>query len=84
MAWQDKVKESIAAQCEAARVEARGKRKTHVPYRVPDLARAMVDALNRDDEEEGKRLLLLYRTGAVSPSLVSPIIHRALRAVDSW
>ena len=66
MAWQDKVKESIAAQCDAARLEARGTRKVHVPYRVPELARAMVDALNSDDEEEGKRLLLLYRTGALS------------------
>lgn len=66
MAWQDKVKESIAAQCEESRLAARGKRKTHVPYRVPDLARAMIDALNRDDEYEAKRLLLIYRTGALS------------------
>lgn len=66
MAWQDKVKEAIAEQCKVARVAARGNRKTHVPYRVPDLARAMVEALNRDDEAEGKRLLLLHRTGAVS------------------
>lgn len=66
MAWQDKVKEAIAAQCESARLQARGKRKTHVPYIVPDLARAMVESLNQDDESEGKRLLLLYRTGALS------------------
>lgn len=66
MAWQDKVKEVIAAQCESARQQARGKRKKHVPYVVPDLARAMVESLNRDDEHEGKRLLLLYRTGAIS------------------
>ena len=66
MAWQDKVKESIAAQCEDARKIARGTRKKHVPYHVPDLARAMVEALNRDDEAEGKRLLLIYRTGAFS------------------
>ena len=66
MSWHANVKESIAAQCEESRIAARGKRKRHVPYRVPDLARAMVDALNRDDESEGKRLLLLYRTGALS------------------
>ena len=66
MAWQDKVKEAIAAQCETARKEARGNRKRHVPYHVPDLAQAMVDALNADDEAEGKRLLLLYRTGTIS------------------
>ena len=66
MAWQDKVKEAIAEQCETARKEARGNRKRHVPYRVPDLARAMVQALNEDDEKEGKRLLVIYRTGALS------------------
>ena len=66
MAWQDKVKESIAAQCEQARLQARGKRKFHVPYSVPELARAMLQALNEDNETEGKRLLLLYRTGALS------------------
>lgn len=66
MAWQDKIKEAVAAQCEEARRQARGKRKTHVPYHVPDLAKAMVRALDADDEHEGKRLLLLYRTGAVS------------------
>lgn len=66
MSWHDKVKEAIGAQCEQARLQARGKRKSHVPYPVPDLARAMVQALNDDDEQEGKRLLLLYRTGALS------------------
>ena len=66
MAWQDKVKEAIAEQCETARKKARGNRKTHVPYRVPELAQAMVAALNADDETEGKRLLLIYRTGALS------------------
>ena len=66
MSWRDKVKEAIAAQCESARLQARGKRKTHVPYVVPELARAMVESLNRDDESEGKRLLLIYRAGALS------------------
>jgi hypothetical protein len=33
---------------------------------VPELARAMVNALDRDDEYEAKRLLLIYRTGALS------------------
>jgi hypothetical protein len=66
MSWQEKVKEAIAAQCEESRKVARGNRKRHVPYAVPVLARAMVDALNTDDECEGKRLLLLHRTGAES------------------
>ena len=66
MAWQDKINEAIAEQCHAAMRQARGKRKTHVQYRVPELAAAMVQALNQDDETEGKRLLLIYRTGALS------------------
>ena len=66
MAWQDKVKEAIAEQCERARKEARGNRKRHVPYRVPELAEAMVAALDSEDEREGKRLLLVYRNGAYS------------------
>ena len=66
MAWQQNVEKAIAAQCLEARNLARGNRKRHVPYRVPELARAMVEALNCEDELEGKRLLLIYRTGALS------------------
>jgi hypothetical protein len=69
MAWQDKVKEAIAAQClaayRAANPKIRNGQKAK-PYHVPELARAMVDALNRDDEHESKRLLVIYRTGALS------------------
>jgi hypothetical protein len=66
MSWHDNVKKAIAEQCEESRKQARGNRKRHVPYRVPELARAMVDALNADDEHEGKRLLVIHRTGALS------------------
>lgn len=67
MAWQDKVKESIAAQCrDAWRAAGNKPGKRHKPYHVPELARAMVAALNSDDEAEGKRLLVIYRTGALS------------------
>ncbi len=66
MAWQDKVKEAIAAQCLAAYRAANAGKKRHAPYRVPDLAGAMVESLNRDDEGEGKRLLVIYRTGSHS------------------
>jgi hypothetical protein len=69
--WHDAVKAVIAEQCaEAYRMtnttQNGGRRRRHVPYHVPPLAKAMVDALNRDDEHEGKRLLLIYRTGALS------------------
>lgn len=66
MAWQDRVKDAIAEQCRDAYKRANNGRKRHVAYSVPELAKAMVDALNRDDETEGKRLLLLWRTGALS------------------
>lgn len=66
MSWQDNVKKAIAAQCLAAYRQANKGKKRHVAYPVPDLARAMVDSLNVDDEKEGKRLLLIYRTGALS------------------
>ena len=69
MAWQDKINEAIAEQCLMAYREANPKIKhgqKAKPYRVPELAAAMVQALNQDDETEGKRLLLIYRTGAVS------------------
>ena len=67
MAWQDKVKDSIAAQCrEAWRAAGNAPGKRHKPYHVPELARVMVAALDSNDEHEGKRLLLIYRTGALS------------------
>ena len=67
MAWQQNTERAIAAQCrDAWRAAGNKPGKRHKPYRVPELARAMVESLNRDDESEAKRLLLLYRTGAVS------------------
>lgn len=69
--WHDAVKRAIAEQCaEAYRMTNTTRdgraRRHHVPYSVPPLARAMVSALDHDDEYEGKRLLLIYRTGALS------------------
>lgn len=69
--WHDAVKEAVSVQCAEAYRKANltneGKlRRRHVPYRVPELAEEMVKALNNDDEHEGKRLLLIWRTGALS------------------
>ena len=69
--WHDAVKRAIAEECRAAYLQANtprdgARRRKHVPYSVPELARAMVDALNNDDEHDGKRLLLIWRTGALS------------------
>jgi len=69
--WHHAVKRAIGEQCMQAYRQANTKsdgtmRRKHVPYPVPDLAQAMVAALDRDNEEEAKRLLLIYRTGALS------------------
>ncbi len=69
MAWQDNVAKAIGAQCLSAYRMANPKIRhgqKAKPYCVPDLAEAMRQALNQDNESEGKRLLLLYRTGALS------------------
>lgn len=71
MAWQDNVKKVIAEDCRQAYLEAqtdkRGKRyKTRRPYTIPAISLALVDALNKDDESEAKRLLLIRRTGCFS------------------
>ena len=69
--WHDAVKAVIAEECAAAHRKANmtrdgRKRRKHVPYHVPEIARAMVESLNRDDEYEAKRLLLIWRAGALS------------------
>lgn len=71
MSWHDKAYEIIARHCaESYRIAntcANGTpRKRHVPYSVPPIAAALVDALNRNDEREAKRLFLVERTGAWS------------------
>lgn len=67
MAWQDNVKNAVSQEASAAWAAAGNKPGgKHKPYRISELAEAMVVALNNDDEHEGKRLLLLWRTGARS------------------
>jgi len=67
MTWRDKANEIIAAECLRAYTSANTpKRKNNVPYRVPDIASALVKALDNDDEYEAKRLFIVYSTGALS------------------
>ena len=71
MAWQDNVKKVIGEDCKQAYLEAqtdkRGKRyKKRRPYIIPAISLALVDALNKHDEVEAKRLLLIRRTGGIS------------------
>lgn len=67
MIWQDNVKNAISKDA-SAKWAAAGNRlgQKHKPYRISEISEAMLKALNEDDEIEGKRLLLLWRTGAVS------------------
>lgn len=64
--WRDKTKETIAEICKDAYDHANKGKKRHVPYAVPEIARAMVEALNNDDEHEAKRLMGINRTGSMS------------------
>lgn len=71
MAWQDNVKKVIAEDCRQAYLEAQtdkkgGRYKKYRPYIVPETSRALVNALNNNDEAEAKRLLLIRRIGSVS------------------
>lgn len=71
MAWQDNAKKAIAEDCKQAYLTAQlnkkgQKYKKRRPYIVPEISRALVNALNNNDEAEAKRLLLIRRTGSVS------------------
>lgn len=67
MSWQENVKRAIAEQAKSAFKKANPKKgKRYVPYTMPEIAVAMTECLNRDDEHEAKRLLLIYRLGCVS------------------
>lgn len=61
--WEKKAHQIIAAMClasyEAAnRLPDGSRRKRHVPYSVPASARALIDALGRNDEERAKAIML--------------------------
>lgn len=67
MSWHDKAKQIIAEECRAAwRAANPPGRKRHKPYRVPEIADALIAALNKNDEHEAKRLFVIHRTGALS------------------
>jgi hypothetical protein len=59
----DAIAEMCRTSCRAANPP---NRKRHTPYAVPELAAAMVRAIDTDDADEAKRLMLIYRTGAHS------------------
>ena len=61
--WEEKANRIIARVClasyRAANVRRDGtRRKRHVPYSVPDVAKRLVEALDRGDEETAKAIFL--------------------------
>jgi hypothetical protein len=69
--WHEKASDIIEEYCRQSYLQANtlpnGKRrKRHVPYAVPEIAAALVAALNANDEHEAKRLFMIERTGAWS------------------
>ena len=69
--WRKKADTIIADVCYKAYLDANMKKdgtkyKTHRSYSVPEIATALIQALNKDDEYEVKRLFIVYETGALS------------------
>lgn len=66
--WQDKANLIISEMCyqsySAANILPSGKkRKKHVPYSVPSVARKLVDALGKQDEDTAKNIFILLASG---------------------
>ncbi len=64
--WQLAARKMVAEACESARLAARGARKTHVPYNVPDWCYSLLEAVENDDEHETKRIMHVVRTGCLT------------------
>ena len=66
MSWHAKARQIIAKHCEqsyrAANFKNKIRSRKHVPYRVPEIAEALIRALNSDDEHEAKRLFIIEST----------------------
>ncbi len=61
--WKQKVNRTIYRLCQAEYLRANllpngQMRKKHVPYTVPDEAKALIDCLNKNDEHQAKTLLM--------------------------
>ena len=62
-AWQDKARRIIGelskeSYAQAQKTRAGSKRKRHVPYSVPETAQRLIEALNRNDEETAKSIMM--------------------------
>jgi hypothetical protein len=62
--WQRAARRMVGEACLAAYLTANPKgRKRHRPYVVPDWVHPLLDAVERDDEVETKRLMHVIRMG---------------------
>ena len=68
MGWRKKASRIIGEYClaEYNRVNKNKKNKKHVPYSVPEIAEALLQCLNNNDEYEAKRLFIIISTGSFS------------------
>ena len=69
--WRDKARDIIARVCRESYRQANimpngKKRRNHVPYSIPEIATALIAALDADDEYEAKRLFIVEATGALT------------------
>lgn len=69
--WHDKAKEmigrySLDSYRQANALPNGQKRRRHVPYNIPEIATALIGALDRNDEHEAKRLFQVAATGSWS------------------
>lgn len=58
-------------------------RRKHVPYSVPAIAKALVDCLNRDDEETAKAIFVKLACVPEWENDPSPDMH-ALSTIPTW
>lgn len=66
--WRHKAEEIIASYClesyQQSNYTKNGKKRFHhVPYSVPEIAQALIKALDKNDEHEAKRLFEVERLG---------------------
>ena len=59
-------REALARYLDANTLPGGRRRSKHRPYTLPEWVYSLVDAMGRDDETEGKRIMLCVRDGAYS------------------
>ncbi|WP_157266582.1 hypothetical protein [Azohydromonas aeria] len=65
-AWQLAAKKMVADACMVEYRKANDGKKRHVPYRIPEWCMPLLNAVERDDEEETKRIMHAVRIGCLT------------------